>query len=82
MIRSAVDAEFFLDGGIVCIHAHIYTDTVAASQHFEEEIAAYFRELYARLQADERTTTDPKRGMVIARGEKEYKAKVRRARVR
>lgn len=52
MIRNGIDQEFHLAGAIVCIHAHIYTDTVARSQELEAEVEGYFRELYKRLAAE------------------------------
>lgn len=53
MIRNAIDWEFHVPGGIVCIHAHIYTDTVRASDAIEEQARKWLRELHDRLKAEE-----------------------------
>lgn len=44
--------EIHVPGGIVCIHAHIYTDTVKASERIQEECMGYLRELSNRLRDD------------------------------
>jgi len=49
MIRSAVDQEFRTVVGIVCCHAHIYTDTVAASEELQTMAEQFFRELREKL---------------------------------
>jgi len=51
VIRSAVDQEFRTVVGIVCCHAHIYTDTVAASEELQEMTERFFRELREKLTA-------------------------------
>lgn len=56
MIRSGVDMELFLDLGIVCIHAHIYTSKVADSEALQEEVHEAFKRWNAELKADGRLT--------------------------
>jgi len=52
MIRSAVDLEMHIEGGIVCIHAHIYTDTIKRSSELQKEIDEYLHSLYKRLKSE------------------------------
>lgn len=56
MIRSAVDAEWFLDLGIICIHAHIYTDRVADADHLQDQVYAMLNRVRDELKVEDRLT--------------------------
>lgn len=50
MIRSAVDAELFTELGIICVHAHIYTDRVADSEALQTKVEEIFKRVREELR--------------------------------
>jgi hypothetical protein len=59
MIRSAVDAEFFTDLGIVCIHAHVYTERTADSEALQDQVYAILNRVRDELKAEDRLSLKP-----------------------